>query len=205
MPVDFRDPGAGEDIAIALAAAFIVAAEQTPAPRHDACIAGAEQRRTAVAHRQLRQLRDDVGAGAVDRRAGRRGMSGPTRDTGIRQIRRTSPELDLIDIEAEPVGRDLSKCGRRALAHVVRADLHNATAITPDNRPGLRLEHDRRKGRGTHAPADQQPSLVVHLPRSHRPPRPAEAFGALRIALTERLRGKWLAGYRFYLGIVLKA
>src|SRR5580692_6233640 len=37
LPVDFRDPGAGEDIAIALVAAFIVSAEQPSTPRDDTC------------------------------------------------------------------------------------------------------------------------------------------------------------------------
>src|ERR1700685_1062062 len=41
-PIDFRDPGSREDIAIALAAAFIVSAEQPPSPGHDARIVGAE-------------------------------------------------------------------------------------------------------------------------------------------------------------------
>ena len=44
----------------------------------------------------------------------------------------------------------------------------------------LRLEHQRRKGRRADAPADQEAVLVAHLPRRERPPRPAEALGALR-------------------------
>ena len=53
-------------------------------------------------------------------------------------------------------------------------------SITPvpsraEHRAGLGLEHQRRKGRGAHAPADQQPGLVAHLPRRQRPAAPSRS------------------------------
>ena len=108
-------------------------------------------------------------------------------------------------IEPEPVGRDLGERGPGALAHVVGPGLHDAGAVIPDHRAGLRLEHQRRKGRRAHAPADQQAGLVAHLPRRERAPRPAKALGALRVAFAQGLRGERLAGNRFHLGVVLEA
>ena len=83
-------------------------------------------------------------------------------------------------------------------------------SITPvpsraQHRPRLRLEHQRRERRGAHAPADQQPGLVAHLPRRQRARRPAEALGALRVAFAQRLGGERLAGDRLHLGVVLQA
>ena len=111
-----------------------------------------------------------------------------------------------IDVEAQPVGRDLRERGPGALAHVVRADLHHAACRRwRSTARACGLEHQRREGRRAHAPADQQAVLVAHLPRRQRAARPAEALGALRVAFAQRLRGERLAGDRLDLGVVLQA
>ena len=74
-PFDFGEAGAGEDVGVALASALVVAAEQPAAARDDAGVAGAEQRRAFVARGEIRELGDHVGAGVVDRHAGRRGVA----------------------------------------------------------------------------------------------------------------------------------
>src|SRR5262249_18031660 len=53
LALDLREPGAAEDLGVALAAAFVIAPEQAAAARDHAGIAGAEQRRALVAGRQL--------------------------------------------------------------------------------------------------------------------------------------------------------
>ena len=52
----------------------------------------------------------------------------------IRQVGRPGSELDLVDVEPEAVRRDLSQRGPGALTHVVRADLHDAAAVSPQHR-----------------------------------------------------------------------
>ena len=96
-------------------------------------------------------------------------------------------KLDLVDIEPEAIRRDLSQRGPGALAHVVRADLHDAAAVLTQHRFGLGLEHERRKCRRADAPADQQSVTVTHLPRCERTALPAETLGALRVAVAQRL------------------
>ena len=97
------------------------------------------------------------------------------------------PDLNSTwsSVEPETVGRDLRERGPGALAHVVGAGLHHARAVAAQHRARLGLEHQRRKGRGAHAPADQHAGLVAHLPRRQRALRPAEAFGALRVAFAQ--------------------
>ena len=81
----------------------------------------------------------------------------------------------------------------------------SAGAVAAQHRARLGLEHQRRKCRRAHAPADEQAGLVAHLSRLERALRPAEALGALRIAFAQRLRGERLAGDRLDLGVVLEA
>ena len=119
--LDLGKPGAGQDVGIALAAAFVVPPIEPAAARHHAGIAGSEQRRALVASGQVGQLGDGVRARVVDRDAGRCRMRGTARDPGIRQVGRAGPELDLVEVEPEAVGRDLRERGPGALAHVLRA------------------------------------------------------------------------------------
>ena len=93
-------------------------------------------------------------------------------------------ELDLVDIEPEPVGGDLGERGPGALAHVVRADLHDAAAVLAQHRFGFGLEHQRRKRRRAHAPADQQSVSVAHLPGRERTALPSR--NARRLARSIR-------------------
>ena len=58
-------------------------------------------------------------------------------DAGIGKVGGAGPELDLLDVEPEAVGRDLGERGPGALAHVVRADLHHAGAVAAQH--GARL------------------------------------------------------------------
>ncbi len=87
----------------------------------------------------------------------------------------------------------------------MRADFHHARSIAANHRPGFRLEHERRKSRGAHAPADQHAGIVARLSRRERAFRPAEALGALGIAFAQGFRGERLAGNRLDVGIVLEA
>ena len=64
-------------------------------------------------------------------------------------------QVRQVDVEPEAVRRDLRQRGRGALAHVVRPDLHDAAAISTQRRFGLGLEHECRKRRCAHAPADE--------------------------------------------------
>ncbi len=132
-------------------------------------------------------------------------MGRAARDAGVGQVGRAGFEFDLLDVEAERVGGDLGERGPRALAHVVGADLHRAAAVAPQHRTRLGLKHQRREGRGAHAPADQHAGVVAHRPRLKRALRPAEALGAVRIAFAQRLGRERLAGDRFDLGIVREA
>ena len=86
----------------------------------------------------------------------------------------------------------------------MRADLHDAAAVSPQHGFGLGLEHERRKRRRADAPADEQSVRVAHLPRCERAALPAETLGALRVAVAQRLRGERLARDRLDLGIVLE-
>src|SRR6202040_4187934 len=61
--LDLREPGAAEDVGVALAAALVVAAEQPAAARDHAGIAGAEQRRAPVTGREIGKLGDRRAAG----------------------------------------------------------------------------------------------------------------------------------------------
>ena len=108
-------------------------------------------------------------------------------DAGIRKVGSAGSEVDLVDVESEAVGCDLSERGPGALAHVVRADLHDAAAVLTQHRFGLGLEHERRKCRRADAPADQQSVTVTHLPGRERAALPAETLGALRVAVAQRL------------------
>ena len=125
-------------------------------------------------------------------------------DAGIRQVRRAGPELDLLDVEPKRIGRDLRERGPGALAHVVRADLHDAAAVAAQHRARLGLEHQRRERSRCPRPSRPAARLVAHLPRRERRRCPAEALGALRVALAQRLRGERLAGDRLDLGVVLQ-
>ncbi len=100
---------------------------------------------------------------------------------------RAGPELDLVDVEPEAIRRDLSQRGPGALAHVMRAGFHDAAAVVAQHRSGLALEHQRRKCRRAHAPADQQSIAIAHLPWRQRATLPAETLGALRVAFAQRL------------------
>ena len=182
---DLREPGAAENIGIAFAAARIVATDQSAIASDDAGIACAEQRRALVVGGKIGEPRDHVGASIMDRHTGRGGVRRAAGNAGIGQIGCARTKLELIEIEAEPVGRDL--CQRRpcALAHIMRADLHDAAAIAAQHRLGLRRKHVRRKCRGAHAPADKQAVTIAHLPRRKRPTLPAEPLGALPVAFAQ--------------------
>jgi hypothetical protein len=201
--LDLREPGAAEDIGVALAAALVVAAEQAAAARDHAGIAGAEQRRAIV---------------AVARSASRAITSAPALWIA----------MPAVAVWAEPPAMPAS--GRSEVpdrnstwsmssprpsaaicASAVQAPWPMSCApisMTPlpswRSTAGLRLEHQRRKRRRAHAPADQQSVLVAHLPRRERAALPAEALGALRVAFAQCLRGERLAGDRLDLGIVLE-
>ena len=203
--VDLRQPGAVEDVGIALAQCLVVAAEEAAAARQHACVASAEQRRALVVGGELGEPGDDRGAGIVDRHAGCGGVGRAAGDAGIRQIGGARHELELLEVEAEPIGGDLGERGPGALPHVVRPRLHQAGAVAAQHRPSFGLEHQRREGRGAQAPADEHPRLVAHLPGRERTARPAEALGALGVAFAQGLRGERLAGDRLDLGIVLQA
>ena len=58
-------------------------------------------------------------------------------------------------IEADAVGGDLRERGPGALAHVVGADLHEAGPVGAQGGARVGLEHQRRKRRRAHAPADE--------------------------------------------------
>ena len=83
---DLLEAGAGEDLAIRFAAAFIVAAVQAAVARDHAGIARAEQRRALVAGREVGEFCDHGRTGVVDRHAGGRGMRRAARDPGVGQI-----------------------------------------------------------------------------------------------------------------------
>ncbi len=89
-------------------------------------------------------------------------------DAGVRQIRRTRPELHLLEFEAEPVGRNLRKRGPGALTHVVRSRFHQAGSVAAHDRARFGLEHQRREGRGAYPPADEEARLVTQLSRRER-------------------------------------
>ena len=201
---DLRESGAAENIGVALAAAFVVATTQPAAPRDDAGIAGAEQRRAFVVQCKLGEPSDHVGTGVVDRRAGSRGVGGAARDAGIGKVGGTGTELELLDIERKGIGRDLRQRRPGALPHVVRADLHDAAAVATQHRLGVAREHQRRKRRGADAPADEQSVTVAHRPRREGAALPAEALGRPPVAFAQSLRGKRLTGDRLDLGIVLE-
>src|SRR6476661_3975180 len=121
-------------------------------------------------------------------------MSRPASDPRIGKVGGPGFELDLVYVEPEAVRRDLSQCGPGALTHVVRADLHDAAAVSTQHGSGLGMEHERRKCRRADAPADEQSVRVAHLPGCERAPFPAETIGALPIAVAQRLGGERLAG-----------
>ena len=58
-----------------------------------------------------------------------RGMGRAAGNAGVRQVGGAGLELDLVEVEPQPVGRDLGERGPGALAHVVGADLHHAGAV----------------------------------------------------------------------------
>ncbi len=122
----------------------------------------------------------------------------------IGQVGGAGPELDLFDVEPEPIGGDLRQRGPGALAHVVRPDLHHAATVPAQHGLGLRLKHERGKRGRAHAPADQQSGGVAHLPRRKWTALPAEALGTLPVTLAQRLRGERLARDRLDVGIVLE-
>src|SRR5262245_1049849 len=83
---DLREPGAAEDIGVALAAALVVATAQTAGARDDAGIARAEQRRAFVVQCKLGEAGDHVGTGIVDGNAGGGGMGRAARNIGIGKV-----------------------------------------------------------------------------------------------------------------------
>ena len=68
-----------------------------------------------------------------------------------------------FDVEPQPVGCNLGERGPGALTHVVGPRFHQAGPVASHNRPRFGLEHQRRKCRGAHSPADEAASLVPHL------------------------------------------
>src|SRR5882724_12574175 len=134
---DFGEPGAGENVDIALAAAFVIAAEKPSVAREHAGIAATEQGRAFIARRHLGEPGDGVTAGSMDGRAGRCGMGRPAGDPRVPEVRRAGPELDLIDSEPEAIRCELGECGPGALTHVRRAGLDKAGPVTAQHRPRL--------------------------------------------------------------------
>ena len=72
--IDLVQPGAAEDIRVALAAAFVIAAEETAVARGNAGIACTEQWRALVTGRKIGEFGNDGGACIVDRHACGRGV-----------------------------------------------------------------------------------------------------------------------------------
>src|SRR6185437_17058490 len=99
--LDFGKAGAGEDVAEAFTAAFVVAPEQTAFAGDHAGVAGAEQRRAPVARGKLRQLSDRGRAGVVDRDARGCRMRRAPGNAGVRQVGSAGLELDMIEVERE--------------------------------------------------------------------------------------------------------
>src|SRR6185295_1852044 len=104
-------------------------------------------------------------------------------DTAIWKVGCPRPELELVDLEPEAIRRNLSERSPGTLAHIMSSNLHYAGTILAQHRFGLGLKHQRRKGRRTQAPADQQSILVTHLPWCERTALPAEALSALRVTV----------------------
>src|SRR5258706_14559873 len=67
--IDLAQPGAAEDIRVALAAAFIIAAEEATVPRGNAGIACTEQWRPLITGREIGGFSNDNGPRLVDRHA----------------------------------------------------------------------------------------------------------------------------------------
>src|SRR5215470_1162799 len=153
-----------ENIGVALAAVLVVATEQAAATGNHAGVSAAKERRALVTGGEIRNAGDHVGAGVVDRHACGRCVGRASRDPGIWKVGRSGPELDLLDVKPEAVRSDLSQRGPGALPHIVRANLHDAAAVLAQHRLGMALEHERRKGCRTQAPADKQSITVTHLP-----------------------------------------
>jgi hypothetical protein len=49
-------------------------------------------------------------------------------------------KIDLIDVQTKTVSRNLRQCRPGALAHIVRADLHDAAAVAAQHRPGSKRD-----------------------------------------------------------------
>src|SRR6516165_8033951 len=96
VSLDLGKAGAAQDIGIALAAALVVAPVDAPATRQHTGVVGSEQRRALVAHRQFREFGDYVGAGAVDRHTGSRGVRGAAGNARVRQVGAAGAELQLL-------------------------------------------------------------------------------------------------------------
>jgi hypothetical protein len=70
-------------------------------------------------------------------------MARPAGDARIGQGGVARAEFQHFDIQAEAVGSDPRERRPGPLAHVVRAGLHHAGAVTPQHGVGLGLEHVR--------------------------------------------------------------
>src|SRR5262249_37221298 len=159
-------------------ARFVVAANQTASAGNYAGIARPEQGRALVTGRKIGKLTDDGCARIMNGKPRGRGMGRAASDAGIRQIRCSGSELDALEIQSETAGCDLRQRRPGPLSHVVRTRLHDAASVRAHHRTRGGLEHQGRECSRTHAPANQETSVIAHLPRRGWTSSPAEAFAA---------------------------